>query len=234
MARSDRFPWVAAVLTAIGVAVLVGLGTWQLRRLAWKEDLIARAAAAERAPVAPLRNVLPEPRNVEFRRVAADCVGLASARFVELQSIEGGQPGVRLISLCRPVEGGRPLLIDRGFVAETVSARPSEAVSETPVRVTAQLRANPPVNGMAPAPDGRRFYARDAAAMAQALGAGGEVEPLTLFALTSSNPDWAALRPSAPPAAFSNNHLGYAMTWFGLAAALAGVFLAFLARRRRA
>ena len=234
MAKAERFPWVAAVLTVLGLAVLLGLGTWQLRRLAWKEDLIARADAAERAPVAPLPDVLAEPRNVEFRRVVVDCSGLASAPFVELQSIEGGQPGVRLISLCRPVGGGRPLLIDRGFVAETVSARPPEAESETPVRLTAQLRANPPVNGMAPAPDGRRFYARDAAAMARTLGASGEVAPLTLFALSSSNPEWAALKPSAPPAAFSNNHLGYALTWFGLAAALAGVFVAFLIRRGRA
>ena len=57
--------------------------------------------------------------------------------------------------------------------------------------------------------------------------------PYVIFALNSTNPEWLALRPSAPPAAFSNNHLGYALTWFGLAAALIGVYVALLRRRLR-
>jgi surfeit locus 1 family protein len=61
----------------------------------------------------------------------------------------------------------------------------------------------------------------------------GPVAPWTLFALSSSNPEWLALKPSAPPAAFSNNHLGYAITWFGLALALIGVYVALLRRRLR-
>ena len=46
----------------------------------------------------------------------------------------------------------------------------------------------------------------------------------------STNPEWQALQPSAPPAAFANNHLGYAITWFGLALALVGVYVALLRR----
>jgi surfeit locus 1 family protein len=67
--------------------------------------------------------------------------------------------------------------------------------------------------------------------MARVLGLDGPVAPWTLFALTSSNPEWRALQPSAPPAAFANNHLGYAITWFGLALALAGVYVALLRRK---
>ena len=52
-----------------------------------------------------------------------------------------------------------------------------------------------------------------------------------IFATTSTNPDWAALKPSAPPAAFTNNHLGYALTWFGLAAALIAFYVVLLRRR---
>jgi surfeit locus 1 family protein len=55
--------------------------------------------------------------------------------------------------------------------------------------------------------------------------------PFTLYALTSSNPDWTALKPSAPPPAFSNNHLGYALTWFGLALALVGFYIVLLRRK---
>jgi hypothetical protein len=63
--------------------------------------------------------------------------------------------------------------------------------------------------------------------MAAALGV-ADPDPNTLFALTSSNPEWTALQPSAPPAAFSNNHLGYALTWFGLALALVGFYIVLL------
>ena len=54
---------------------------------------------------------------------------------------------------------------------------------------------------------------------------------LFLLAETSSNPDWAALKPAPLPAEIPNNHLQYVLTWFGLAAALAGVYAAALWRR---
>ena len=69
----------------------------------------------------------------------------------------------------------------------------------------------------------------DVSRMAEALGV-ADPDPNTLFALTSSNPEWLALQPSAPPAAFSNNHLGYALTWFGLALALVGFYIVLLRR----
>ena len=67
--------------------------------------------------------------------------------------------------------------------------------------------------------------------MSRALGVEGPVRPYVLFATGSAWPGWAALKPSAPPAAFSNNHLGYALTWFGLALALAGFYIALLRRK---
>lgn len=67
--------------------------------------------------------------------------------------------------------------------------------------------------------------------MSQTLGMKGGGRPYVLFATTSAWPDWQALRPSAPPAAFSNNHLGYALTWFGLALALVGFYVALLRRK---
>jgi surfeit locus 1 family protein len=67
--------------------------------------------------------------------------------------------------------------------------------------------------------------------MARALKVEGPISPFTVFATTSTNPDWSALRPSAPPAAFTNNHLGYALTWFGLAVALIAFYGVLLRRR---
>ena len=225
----NRFPWLLTLLALPALALLIGLGVWQVQRMGWKEGMIARAeAAAGLAPV-PLAEVMAL-HDPEFRKVIVDCAGLATAPFVELQSIHDGQAVSRLISVCRPSDFPAAFLIDRGFVADTISARPPVRVEATPVRITAELRETPTPGPMALAPDGDHFYARDTAAMARALGL-ADPDPHTLFALTSSNPDWLALKPSAPPAAFSNNHLGYVLTWFGLAIALVGFYVALLRRR---
>lgn len=225
-----RFPWGLTVVCALAFALLVSLGVWQVQRLQWKQGLIDRAgAAASLAPEAPAAVLGRE--DPEFRKIALTCPGLATAPFVELQTIHDGQAGVRLISACRHPGYAQPLLVDRGFVAETVSARPPVSASEAPVRLVAEVRETPAAGPMDVAASGRRFYARDNAAMAKVLEVGEAVAPQTFYALTSSNPEWAALQPSAPPAAFSNNHLGYAITWFGLAVALAGFYIALLRRK---
>jgi surfeit locus 1 family protein len=224
----SRFPWGLTIVCALAVVLLCGLGTWQVQRMQWKNGLIAQAEAAAALPPAPLASVMAL-HDPAFRKVAVDCPGLATAAWVELQTIHDGEPGVRLISACRPEGFPAVFLVDRGFVPETVSARPPVSPSTAPLRLTAEVRETPPPGAMALPVDHGRFFARDMAGMARALGV-ADPDPNTLFALTSTNPDWAALQPSAPPAAFSNNHLGYALTWFGLALAVIGFYIALLRR----
>ena len=226
-----RFPWVLTVATALCMVVLIALGVWQVQRLAWKEGLIDASDAAAGKPAAPLAAVLAEGGDTEFRKVLVDCPGLETAAFVELRTIHEDGPGLRLVSACRTA--GRTWLVDRGFVLETISARPPVRASDAPTTIAAEIRTAPPPGPMTPPRDGRIFYGRDNVAMARVLGVEGPIEARTLYALTSSNPGWQALKPSAPPVAFSNNHLGYAMTWFGLAGALAVIYVAMLRRRRK-
>jgi surfeit locus 1 family protein len=128
------------------------------------------------------------------------------------------------------------VLVDRGFVADTISARPpSDPADRRPVAVTGVLRA-PDARNFAAPPDevaNRRFYTRDVAAIAGVLGA-AKPAPLFLFAETPTNPEWQALVPAPLPAEISNRHMEYALTWFGLAATLACIYAAMLWRRLKA
>lgn len=225
-----RFPWILTVLTALALCLLIGLGVWQVERLQWKVGLMDAADAAAAKPPAPLVEVLGQG-DLEFRKALMVCRGLATAPFVELQTIHDGKPGVRLISACRPEGQDFSLLIDRGFIPEAVSARPRVIDSTLPLVLVGEFRTFSRPNGMTPAPSNGRFYGRDTEAMAKALNVPGPVRPEAVYALTQTNPEIGALKPSAPPAAFTNNHFGYALTWFGLAIVLAGFYVALLRRR---
>jgi len=124
------------------------------------------------------------------------------------------------------------VLVDRGFVADTISARPPvDAADTTPVEVTGVLRM-PEHGNLFSAPNTpRQWFTRDAPAMAAALHA-PRPAPLFLMAETRTNPEWDALTPLAVPVDIPNNHFSYALTWYGLAGALLGVYAAMLFRRR--
>jgi surfeit locus 1 family protein len=148
MTETRRFPVALTVAAAVAFAILVGLGSWQLQRLAWKRDLLARIEAMREAPpvrLAYLMDEIARGEDVEFRRVRATCPGLSKAPYLELYGLHEGQAGSRLISAC-PVEGGsRVILVDRGFVADTISSRPPvDEADRTPVEVTGVLRKPDP------------------------------------------------------------------------------------------
>ncbi|MEO8114410.1 MAG: SURF1 family cytochrome oxidase biogenesis protein, partial [Phenylobacterium sp.] len=191
----------------------------------------AKARALE-----PVLDARARGRDVGFTRVVVSCPGLGSAPFLELWGLRDGGAGSRLISAC-PVTGNsyRTVLVDRGFVADSVSARPPvDPADRTPVELTGVLRNPEPATFVTPKnrPEANRWYSRDVAAMARALKA-DRPAPLYLMAETASNPEWKALVPSPLPAEIPNRHLEYAITWFGLAGALACVYAAVLLRRRK-
>ena len=237
--QARRFPVGLTIAVAISLSILIGLGVWQLQRLAWKENLLTRVEALQAAPAQSASAALERMAagaDLDFARISIECPGLASAPYLQLYSVRDGQPGARLISACQTNDGRyRTILVDRGFVDETVSARPKVNVSDrAPIAVTGVLRVPEKGNFVSPPNDvaGNRWYVRDVPAMAKALNADAPA-PLVLMAETSSNPEWKALDPAPLPAQISNRHLEYALTWFGLAAALVGVYVAMLWRRRK-
>lgn len=233
------FPVGLTVATLAALAILIWLGVWQLQRLKWKEGVLAHVAALQTAPAQPLGPVLDAAargRDVDFTRVRVTCPGLASAPFLALYGLHGGVAGWRLVSAC-PVESAsyRSILVDRGFVADSEAARPPvNAADLSPVTITGVLRKPDRASVFTPAnrADQNRWFSRDVPAMARTLHA-AQPAPIFLFAETSSNPGFAPLVPAPLPGEIPNRHLEYALTWFGLAAALVGVYAAVLARRRK-
>jgi surfeit locus 1 family protein len=235
--RPVRFSLGLTIATAIALAILIGLGVWQLQRLKWKEGLLAHVAALQSAKARDIGQVLDsvsQGHDADFTRVFVTCPGLGSAPFVELYGIRDGKAGVRLISAC-PVASARyrTVLVDRGFVADTVSARPPvDAASTAPVELVGVLRVPERGNFVTPKNLPGRWYTRDAAGMARQLQAPLPA-PVFLMAETPTNPQWPALVPAPLPIDIPNNHFEYALTWFGLAASLACVYVADLIRRRK-
>lgn len=236
--QSRGFPVGLSVAAAIAFAILMALGVWQLQRLKWKEGLLASIAAAEAAPARPLEPMLDGlalGHKVDFVRVKVTCRGLARAPAVELYALRGGEIGSRLISACPVISSYyNTILVDRGFIPDTVTNRPlPDPLNADPVEITGVLRAPERGNAMTPPNTPGRWYLHDAKAMGRALHAEGPVAPVFLMAETSSNPDFRALEPAPFPVDIPNRHLEYALTWFGLAGALAGVYGAAVFKRMR-
>lgn len=223
-----RFPIGLTIATAIAFAILCGLGGWQVKRLAWKTDLLARIAEAQAAQPKPIAQVPLTPA-YRYRRVVLDCPGLASAPFVEVYAIRDGKAGARIVSLCSPVGSRTQVMVDRGFVVDTVTARPPVKVSTAVVHLTGVLREGEQPGLFTPPMSKNTFYARALGQMALALGARRH-PGVMVMAETSSNPEWPALIPTPLPLDIPNRHLEYALTWFGLAGALVAVYAALVRR----
>lgn len=245
LARGERRDGVleATVFTIAGIAILIGLGIWQLDRKAWKENLIATVSMrAARAPEAlPPRDAWERlaPAGNEYSRVAF------SAEFLDGQEayvytagsslradVEG--QGFWVFAPAR-LAGGSVVLINRGFVP-TDRKEPATRGQGTPrgsIDIVGYMRW-PEARGLfTPADDAKNnvWYVRDPKTMADAHK-WTVVAPFYIDQ-ESPVPPGGLPKPGKIEVKMPNNHLQYALTWFGLALALGGVYVAWLASRLR-
>lgn len=206
-----------------GIAVLVSLGVWQLRRLHWKEGVLARIEAR----LAEIPVALPDnPDPVADRYLAVTVTGTFADGVVRVLS---GQKdvgaGYRLISPF-VTDAGRRVLVDRGFVVIDASLPQVAAGPET---VTGNLLWPDDRNSATPDNDlaANIWFARDVGALAQALG----TEPLLIVTRTLSVPEAAVAPVPVDTAAIPNDHLNYAITWFSLAFVWLAMSVYFLRRQ---
>ena len=231
--RPQLWPTLVAI---VGVTLLVTLGTWQLRRLAWKEDLIAHAQAGLSAPPAPLPAEPADYAALDFRRVGVRGRFLHDAAFGYGLSARNGEPGGHLITPMALVDG-RTLLVDRGWLplALLPPAVPSglEPQSEISLAGVARYRGHYERSWFQPEDDpaARRWYGWDIGGIGEAVG-----RPLLPLVLVAEPSAAAADLPHVEPVSveYRNNHLGYAVTWYGLAASLIAVYAAFSLRQSEA
>ncbi|MCA3554880.1 SURF1 family protein [Aestuariivirga sp.] len=231
--------WPVVAASVIGLAILVSLGVWQVKRLAAKEALLARLAANAAAAPVDLPTALDMSRagsNVEFVRVKFTGSYKNQPRMKMLSGYAGGQ-GWTIIA---PVasEDGWAAIVDRGRLPG--QKLDSYTLLEGPQEIEGVIRTHPngqgyfdPVND----PASGMWHWWDVKSMLAASGLPAELKPFPFaIQLVPTENGVEFPRPQEPKADLANNHLGYAITWFGLAATLLGVagfYILDLRRRRK-
>jgi len=218
----------ALVLGLAGVAILLALGVWQVRRLAWKEAVIgAIEAKIAAAPVALGDPGALDPGRDRYRAVSIEGRSTGEERLV-LSGQKGIGPGYEVIAAFETVSGAR-ILLDRGFVGEAARDAPRPAVS---LRVTGNLHWPDEADRYTPPPDQRTglWFARDVAGLAASLG----TVPVMVVAREVAGDAQGIAPVPVGTGTIANDHLEYAVTWFSLAAVWAGMtgFLLWRIRQR--
>lgn len=209
----------------IGCAILVGLGTWQVKRLAWKEAILSEIDARITAAPVSLPDSLDREADLYLPVQATGMFGDDRIRVLVSQKQVGA--GYRIISPF--ATGGRTIMVDRGVIpiADVLQSAPTGEVT-----VTGNIHWPQEVDSYTPEPDEARdiWFARDVDRMAEKLG----TEP-ALLVLRSASPASSEITPlPVSRAGIPNDHLSYAITWFSLAVIWFGmtVFLLWRIRQR--
>jgi cytochrome oxidase assembly protein ShyY1 len=235
------------IFTLVTLALLIGLGVWQLQRRAEKHALIAQlterlAAAPAALPAVAQWNALTPARD-EFRRVRfsatyvqrPDAMVYSSGSAIR-EDISG--PGTWAFMPAR-LPDGETIAINTGFVQNTMQDRAQQdgavtrLVTGAPMTVTGYIRFPETAGLLTPSenPAKRLWFTRDHLAMARVLG-WGNVAPFYID-LESPVPESGIPKPGPLEVHLKDDHLQYAITWFGLAGAVVIAFGIWLQGQRR-
>ena len=235
-----RRSWLGLLVPAIvAFLILIGLGTWQVQRKAWKEGLIAELT--ERLSAAPI--ALPsakdwsslDPASAEYSRVtfsaqfdnAAEALvyGAASAFRPDVTGL-----GYWVFTPARLADGSI-VIVNRGFVPDgrqDAKSRPGGEVTG-PVDIVGAMRWPDARHWFTPNDDPAHnlWFSRDPVAIAAAKGFGQGPDRVAPFYVEQESPvpPGGLPQPGQLVVSLPDNHLQYAVTWFGLAAVLVGVFI---------
>lgn len=233
----------ATVFTVVGITILIGLGVWQLDRKVWKEALIATVNERIAQPPQPLppRESWPRllPAGSEYARVTFPAEFIEGQEALAYTAGSSLRPDVKgqgyWVFAPARLAGGSVILVNRGFVPldkkDAVSR--GEGTPHGSIDITGYLRWPESRGLFTPSDDvkGNVFYARDIKAMSDAHR-WGATAPFYIDQ-EAPLPPGDLPKPGKLDIQLPNNHFGYALTWFGLALGLAGVYIVWLAGRLR-
>lgn len=191
------------------VAILISLGIWQVQRLHWKESLLAEIDARIGAA---LENIPKNPdKAVDNFRAVSLAGRIVGTPLHVLASRQGRGPGFRVVSVFETE--GRRVLLDRGFVDESLKGKESDAEA---LEVEGNLHWPDEWDRIfTPEPNGDMWFARDVELMAKTL----DTEPVMVVARRSEGEASFVAPWPVDSRGIPNNHFNYAVTWFSLAAA---------------
>ncbi len=238
-ARRPRF-WPLTIATTITFVFLVSLGVWQLQRLAWKEGLIAEIETRQAAAPVAFAEALKMRRaetGVRYLRVRAKGTFVHdSERYYYAPDSKLG-PGFEIYTPFQLAGGQGLIVVNRGFVPEPLKASDTRASGQVTgeqdiiglVRLPGRGGAFTPDNS---APENLWFW-RDFEAMTASLSVAdyGPKQNLFVDAEQAAPGGWP--RGVVRKMELSNRHFGYAVTWFGLALTLLGVYAALMWSRHQ-
>ena len=200
--------------------ILLCLGTWQVQRLHWKEDLIARVDACLKNPPIPFDALKEDDVCRGYRPVEVTGVFRHDGQILVHAMSLTGEAGYHVLTPFIPSKGKMALFVNRGWVASG-KADFDKPKSRVTLRGVAALPPMPHWMQAENNPAKNDWYHVDPAAMAAAVGI-KDYSPYILVADAVpgvQSPLGGQLR-----ARFRNNHLAYAVTWYGLAAALLVIY----------
>lgn len=229
---SYRFQFRPALtfVVAIAFALLITLGSWQVRRLEWKQGLIAQVEArVDAAPIAFADAVRRSSAGENMEYTPVTIAGrLQAEKEARVFGTFDGAPGAYVFAPVETASG--TVYVNRGFAPQGALSVPcfcNDASSED--AFTGLFRGaehpSPPASWFQSAGksvDGL-WFVRDPLAFAG--DAGLDTTPYYIDQFAGPGRDWP--RGGTTRLDFNNRHLEYALTWFGLAATLAGVWVAF-------
>jgi surfeit locus 1 family protein len=213
------------ILGLVGVAVLLALGFWQLRRLEWKQAMLAQISAQ----IGGAPQALPAPgAGAALKYTPVAVTGRTTGEeLLVLTGQKGAGPGYQVIAAFETAEGRR-ILLDRGFVPEAARRAPRPPMA---LQVAGNLHWPDEADSYTPPPDlaAGVWFARDLPAMAAHLG----TEPLLVVAARIDGEVQGITPVPIGVSGIRNDHLNYAITWFLLAVAWSGMTVFLLWRIRR-
>ena len=222
------------IATLLSLAILISLGTWQMQRLQWKNDLIVKTEArVDAKPVAFFDALAREEAGEDMTYTPVKITGVFSHKdeFHVFGTLDA-KPGYYIFTPLIPDGGSETVFVNRGFVPQKLKQqeRRPEGLVEGNVTVTGLFRIPETTGGAAamvkPAdlPYINEWHQRNPEAFAAAAG----ITSVAAYVDSNGaehNADWP--RGGTTRLDFRNKHFEYALTWYGLAGALIAVWFVF-------